>query len=134
MFLNPANPEVSDFLIESYRYILENYDIDGLQLDYIRYPHNGTDTDYGYDDATLSAFESKYGVMPEYKPSESYWKDWCAFRASLVGTGLRPPCPRFPDRRSRSGCHARRRCIRQYRQRYGRRLPERQGVDRGRAA
>ena len=84
MFLNPANPEVSDFLIESYRYILENYDIDGLQLDYVRYPHNGTDTDYGYDDATLSAFESKYGIMPEYKPSESYWKDWCAFRASYV--------------------------------------------------
>lgn len=84
MFLNPANPDVSDFLIESYRYILENYDIDGLQLDYIRYPHNGTDADYGYDDATISAFEAKYGVTPEYKPSESYWKDWCAFRASYV--------------------------------------------------
>ncbi len=31
--LNPANKEACDYLIETYRYILETYDIDGFQLD-----------------------------------------------------------------------------------------------------
>lgn len=81
--LNPANKEACDYLIETYRYILETYDIDGFQLDYIRYPHNG-DYDYGYDAATINAFKEKYGVEPEFSPSAETWKDWCQFRCDYV--------------------------------------------------
>lgn len=44
-FIDPSNPDVREFLIGYYRELLTNYDLDGINLDYIRYPvQNG----YGY--------------------------------------------------------------------------------------
>ncbi|OGO87008.1 MAG: hypothetical protein A2Y15_07510 [Clostridiales bacterium GWF2_36_10] len=83
MFLSPANPEVKDFLLETYEYILTNYDIDGFELDYIRYNARG-DSDFGYDAATVNAFKAAYGITPEYNTKASYWNNWVSFRASFV--------------------------------------------------
>lgn len=82
-FLNPANKEACDYLLKTYRYILESYDIDGFQLDYIRYPHTGDD-DWGYDDQTIAAFKEKYGITPKYDFRASYWSDWVSFREDYV--------------------------------------------------
>ena len=82
--LNPANKEVKEFLLKTYRYILENYNVDGLQLDYIRYWENTTESDFGYDDITLSEFEAKYAVRPTYDKTAWYWKDWVTFRTQYV--------------------------------------------------
>ncbi|HBR31000.1 MAG TPA: hypothetical protein DD733_02840, partial [Clostridiales bacterium] len=83
VFLSPANPEVKKFLIDTYRYILTKYDIDGFQLDYIRYYSSG-EVDFGYDSITTSAFRAKYCVTPSYNKKASYWDDWVAFRAGFV--------------------------------------------------
>lgn len=83
-FLNPALPEVQEFLLKTYRYILENYEIDGFQLDYVRYPENSS-VNYGYDEYTIAKFNEKYGF--EKAPttsSQKGWKEWCEFRASFV--------------------------------------------------
>lgn len=83
MLLSPANPEVKEFLLETYEYILKKYDVDGFQLDYIRYTARGI-TDFGYDKVTVNAFKEKYGVTPYYNTDESFWDDWVAFRAGFV--------------------------------------------------
>ena len=83
MFLSPANPEVKDFLLGTYEYILLNYDIDGFQLDYIRYTDRSS-VDFGYDEATLNAFKAEYGIKPSYDTGASYWNNWVAFRADCV--------------------------------------------------
>ncbi len=83
-FLNPALPEVKEFLLSSYRYILENYDIDGIQLDYIRYPENSSEN-YGYDEYTVSEFKRTTGASEAPKSSgQPGWSEWCDFRASKV--------------------------------------------------
>ena len=38
VFMVPGNPKTADYIAELCREITENYDIDGIQLDYIRYP------------------------------------------------------------------------------------------------
>lgn len=88
VFLNPANDEVQDFLAESYTYILETYDIDGFQLDYIRYRDRYDVDDFGYDEVSFVKFKKAY---PKYKNSKitfdrnaSYWNDWVNFRAQQV--------------------------------------------------
>ena len=88
VFLNPANDEVQDFLAESYTYILENYDIDGFQLDYIRYRDRYDVDDFGYDSVTIAKFKKAY---PQYasstitfNTSAAYWRDWVDFRAAQV--------------------------------------------------
>ena len=82
-YLNPAHPEVQAFLLETYRYILETYDIDGFEMDYIRYRERGGD-DYGYDALTVEGFREKYGVTPVYDERASYWKDWVQYRCDFV--------------------------------------------------
>ncbi len=85
IFLNPANDECVDFLLGTYRWILESYDLDGFELDYIRYPGVVYD-DFGYDSLTVSKFQAAYktDIVPEYDTSAEYWSDWCDFRRSLV--------------------------------------------------
>lgn len=81
--LDPSNPEVKEFLLETYEWILKKYDIDGFELDYIRYWERGSE-DYGYNEALVNAFKEKYGVTPEYNVYAKYWDDWCDFRAEFV--------------------------------------------------
>ena len=77
-------PDVKEFLLSNYRYILENYDIDGFQLDYIRYPENSSEN-YGYDEYTVSEFKRTTGASEAPKSSgQPGWSEWCDFRASKV--------------------------------------------------
>lgn len=83
-FLNPALPEVKEALLKFYKYILETYDIDGFQLDYVRYPYTEGEH-YGYDEYTMGLFKDKYGVDPmTLSSSSALWLDWCKFRAAFV--------------------------------------------------
>ena len=84
-FLNPALPEVQEHLLSLYRYILENYPLDGFQLDYIRYPDRVDGVDFGYDTYTRGLFEAEYGVDPiNISTGHSLWNTWCLFRAQFV--------------------------------------------------
>lgn len=42
-YLDPGNPETAEYLAAMAKEITMNYDIDGIHLDYIRYPENGED-------------------------------------------------------------------------------------------
>lgn len=88
LFLNPASSEVQDFLIETYTYILETYDIDGFELDYIRYRDRTSTDDYGYDAETIAAFKAAYPQYQYYNITyntyAAYWNDWVKFRTSKV--------------------------------------------------
>ncbi len=44
-FLEPGNPAVRKYLRKIVREIIENYDVDGIHMDYCRYPQR----DFGYD-------------------------------------------------------------------------------------
>ncbi|NDW13505.1 S-layer protein [Bacteroides sp. 214] len=39
-YLNPGNPKTKEYLMELANEIVDNYDIDGIHLDYLRYPEN----------------------------------------------------------------------------------------------
>lgn len=61
-FLNPVRPECREFLIELFADLVENYDIDGFQMDYVRYPEKKAGLDWGYDGYTRKAFMDAYGA------------------------------------------------------------------------
>ncbi len=84
VMLDPANQEVQDFLIESYRYILENYDIDGFQLDYIRYFERNENYDMGYNEGAIREFYTKHAERPRYDTSWKLWNEWVQFRCDKV--------------------------------------------------
>lgn len=99
-FYDPANPEVREFLLSLVEEIITDYDVDGLQLDYIRYPFQdpSAERSYGYGTAARRQFRRQTGVDPtELTPlvdpwlpravrerQRSLWEAWQTFRIEQV--------------------------------------------------
>lgn len=99
-FLDPANQEVRSYLLRLISEIITSYDVDGLQLDYIRYPFQdpGAGRTYGYGTAARWRFRAMTGVdplelatAPGPTASESQrvwhrqmWSRWTEFRVQQV--------------------------------------------------
>lgn len=61
-FMDPSNPEVQQFLLDMYKDIVINYEIAGLQLDYIRYPVGEKNNDWGYNQSSIDRFIKANGL------------------------------------------------------------------------
>jgi uncharacterized lipoprotein YddW (UPF0748 family) len=89
-FFDPANPEVREYLLNIYKEIVTNYDVDGLQLDYIRYPFQDSTAGrtFGYGKAARGRFQQLYGVDPvKISPSQpDIWQKWTEYRTEQVDT------------------------------------------------
>ncbi|MEJ6485172.1 family 10 glycosylhydrolase [Nostoc punctiforme UO1] len=87
-FFDPANPEVRQYLLKLYEEIVTRYDVDGLQLDYIRYPFQDPSAGriYGYGKAARAQFQQLTGIDPiNISPSQpELWQKWTAFRTEQV--------------------------------------------------
>lgn len=86
-FFDPANPEVRQYLLDLLAEIATNYEIDGIQLDYIRYPfqdpyHKST---YGYSNAAREQFFQQTGAdLLEIKPNSPLWQKWQDIRIQNI--------------------------------------------------
>ncbi|MBE9181275.1 family 10 glycosylhydrolase [Oculatella sp. LEGE 06141] len=89
-FLDPANPAVRSYLLRLFQEIATRYDVDGLQLDYIRYPFQdpGARRTYGYGVAARQQFQQLTGVDPvEISPGDrQLWQQWTDFRAEQINS------------------------------------------------
>ncbi|BDI15060.1 hypothetical protein ANSO36C_08620 [Nostoc cf. commune SO-36] len=87
-FFDPANPEVRQYLLKLYEEIVTRYKVDGLQLDYIRYPFQDPSAGrtYGYGKAARAQFQRLTGVDPlNISPSQpDLWQKWTTFRTEQV--------------------------------------------------
>jgi uncharacterized lipoprotein YddW (UPF0748 family) len=87
-FFDPANPEVRQYLLKLYEEIVTRYNVDGLQLDYIRYPFQDPSAGrtYGYGKAARAQFQQLTGVDPvNISPSQpDLWQKWTTFRTEQV--------------------------------------------------
>ncbi len=70
-----THPDVQDFLIGLATEMCRNYDLDGIELDRIRY----SSTQYGYDDYTDSLYRSEHnGNPPPENHNDTNWIRWRA--------------------------------------------------------
>ncbi len=83
-WLSHSCPEVQNYLLARYEYLVKNYQLAGINLDYIRFPeeyHNS----FGYDDYTVRLFKDKYGYDPhQIKSGSKETREWMQFREDLV--------------------------------------------------
>jgi uncharacterized lipoprotein YddW (UPF0748 family) len=89
-FLDPANPEVRAYLLSLFEEIVTRYDVDGLQLDYIRYPFQDPRTGghtYGYGMAARQQFHRLTGIDPiTLSPGQPQWQQWTEFRTEQINS------------------------------------------------
>ena len=87
-FFDPANPQLRQYLLNQYEEIVTRYNVDGLHLDYIRYPFQDhqRNRSYGYGKAARSQFQQRYGIDPlSISPSQGdMWQKWTAFRTEQI--------------------------------------------------
>jgi uncharacterized lipoprotein YddW (UPF0748 family) len=61
LFLNPAHPDVQNYLVDLMKELVETYDVDGIHLDYIRYPVHTEEKKFGYGDLSKKRFAEDRG-------------------------------------------------------------------------
>jgi len=88
-FLDPANPEVQEFLQRLLCEIINTYKPDGINLDYIRYPQaisTSASGNWGYTETARSLFYQQYGVDPVDMTTTAHplWSKWGDFRRQQV--------------------------------------------------
>ena len=81
-FLSPGIPEVQDYLANVYAEVVQNYNVDGIHLDYIRHP--GEIGDYSYDSVSLARFAETYKATPWEQPDQ-----WAQFRRDNIAAVVR---------------------------------------------
>lgn len=101
-FLDPANPEVRSYLMRMLQELTNNYDVDGVQFDYVRYPFQdpGANRTYGYGTAARLRFRDMTGLDPavlspradaslstyEQRRQRQLWQRWTDFRVEQVSS------------------------------------------------
>lgn len=101
-FLDPANPRVRRYLTELLTEIVSEYAVDGVHLDYIRYPFQdpGANRTYGYGEVARWQFQSLTGVDPinlsprpdqtiprsQQIQQQALWDRWTDYRIQQVNS------------------------------------------------
>ncbi|MEM9005677.1 MAG: family 10 glycosylhydrolase [Cyanobacteria bacterium P01_F01_bin.86] len=78
VWLNPFHPEVQQFTLDLIAELMDNYPVDGLQLD----DHFSLPVAFGYDAYTISLYQQEHaGQSP---PSNPYDPEWMRWRADKI--------------------------------------------------
>ncbi|MEL6940946.1 MAG: family 10 glycosylhydrolase, partial [Cyanobacteria bacterium J06598_1] len=109
-FLDPANPEVRQYLFNLLDEIATRYDVDGIQFDYVRYPFQDAvaNRTFGYGTAAREQFYNLTGVDPLNIPSRNggdprlarLWNQWTDFRAEQITSFVSEAAARLRRRRN----------------------------------
>lgn len=91
-FIDPANPDVQEFLEDLITEIINTYHPDGINLDYIRYPQSvsakfaGYDlSNWGYTEYARNEFKTLYGKDPiDISHDDPMWQAWDKYRQDKV--------------------------------------------------
>ena len=87
-FLDPANPLVQDFILKLITEVTTKYKVDGLNLDYIRYPQIVSVTEptsWGYTEFARREFKALYNVDPvDINVTDPMWLTWSNYRRGKI--------------------------------------------------
>jgi uncharacterized lipoprotein YddW (UPF0748 family) len=84
-FVNPAIPGVKLKITDLVKELCTKYQIDGINLDYIRYAAGNSE--FGYNPYALNKFKRVYGYDPKMldpKIDELKWREWTQFREQQI--------------------------------------------------
>ncbi len=78
-FFDPGHPDAADYIVNMFLSIVTNYDVDGINFDYVRYPDYNPAINvpaWGYNPVAVARFQAltHRGDVPE--PTDPQWMDW----------------------------------------------------------
>lgn len=91
--LNPCLPEVRYYIVSVFADLLARYAVDGLHMDYVRYPceppviPSGSGLDYPRDARTVALYEREVGKAPD--ADKAAWTKWRNDQLTLLVRAIR---------------------------------------------
>jgi uncharacterized lipoprotein YddW (UPF0748 family) len=78
--LDPGHPLVLQYTVNVAMDLVNNFDIDGIHYDYIRFTAN----DQGYNPTSVARYNARYGLTGQPSPSDEQFKQWRRDQVSAV--------------------------------------------------
>lgn len=78
-YLDPGHPDAADYIIKMFTTIVANYDVDGINLDRIRYPDYNLGVNipsWGYNPVAVARFQAATGRNDIPAPIDQAWMQW----------------------------------------------------------
>lgn len=75
-FIDPGHPDAARYTTDVALTIVREYDIDGLHLDYIRYPERADGMSWGYNQTSIDRFNARYGREGRPPTNDPAWNQW----------------------------------------------------------
>jgi len=90
VYLDPGVPAVADYLAEAVVSLIENYDLDGVTFDRLRYPdfNDGAVPSWGYNATSLARFALETGESGLPHPTDEAWTAWRREQLTLLARRL----------------------------------------------
>ncbi|SFA94643.1 Uncharacterized lipoprotein YddW, UPF0748 family [Lentibacillus halodurans] len=70
--LDPGHPDAADYTADQYVHVVQQYNVDGIHLDLVRY----TDPSWGYNPTSIDRYLTQTGAAEVPEPEDPQWKDW----------------------------------------------------------
>jgi hypothetical protein len=91
IWLDPANPECLDYVLSIYEELLTKYDFDGINVDYVRYPHGNLNrySSNGYTDYAINEFKEMHNLTGDIKDlinNPDIYQLWVQYRVNKITT------------------------------------------------
>lgn len=77
--LDPGHPDAAQWIVDVATSIVRNYQVDGINLDRIRYPDNNLGTNvpsWGYNPTAVARFQAETGRTDVPGNSDAQWTQW----------------------------------------------------------
>ncbi len=81
-WLDIAQPEVQTFMLDIYKEMQSKYEIKGLNIDYMRYPHQPFEKSYGFSGKVRELYKAENGIDPmDLSPTATpeEWEKWAGW-------------------------------------------------------
>ncbi|MGH2449782.1 MAG: family 10 glycosylhydrolase [Candidatus Limnocylindria bacterium] len=78
-YIDPGHPGAADYMVRMATSIVQAYDVDGINLDRIRYPDGNIATNtpsWGYNPVAVSRFQALAGRTDLPQPGDAQWAQW----------------------------------------------------------
>lgn len=75
-FVDPGHPDAAKHTTDVALKIVREYDVDGLHLDYIRYPERADGLSWGYNETSIARFNAQHNRTGRPTGNDPLWNQW----------------------------------------------------------
>ena len=87
-FLDPGHPDAARYLTNVMLNLVREYDVDGLHLDYIRYPERAEGQSWGYNETSIARFNARHARAGRPPGDDPLWNQWRRDQVTALVRGI----------------------------------------------